>query len=263
MFLCHGNDKIKVKYFNGVILDIRGNVVTAYSVIVPNEINGCQLVLTTSNSSIRDTIKIVNHGLDIGDSISLIDNSGLEFRTYVTEVGTDVIKIEDKIIKNKFGNTFTLKKDFYTITFNNIPNGFYKFNTNEAIIVSDNYINLYVTYSELNTYQSAIPQSTVMEKLNIVARDSVIADFSMATDFYKYVDVAQIKELIIRKMLVLIAVDINNRKFYQDDYEKYYEKVFLIIKGRNDGSTHPDPTDENIINDFNGGERFRIRVGVI
>ena len=222
MILVHKTGTIKRYNFDGKIYKVDGTVLAAgFAVTNP---------FTTADLSkiSKDVVEYPGHNFKAGDSIGVIGADGIVRHTFVSNVGADKIELKDSIVPSR-SVTVKLVVEEHTITFTSIDNGMYTFSDNEALIIADTFLSVFVSYSDLHNYWGATPRNLTIESLNVAARNSVLADMSKYPTFYKSIDLGQLKELILKKMTVILTADIDKRVTVQESYDAYLKTVYLSV----------------------------------
>ena len=249
MILINKTGTIKKTKFDNVITKVDGtNLVldTDFTVVSPYS-----LTCTKLNNNVI-TITGVSHSIESGDDVFITGSDGIKRKTFVKNVGLTTIELEDTI-KPSNSTSITLDVDFYSITLSlsqNTQDEMYYFSDNEILIVSEHYLNIYVSYSSLHAFWGGLDRNNNMDKLNQEALKFVLGSFSSTPDFYKRLDSNQIRNAIILQMLVMITDDLTLRQDNIKNYNDFISEMYSLIERDNNGIVSPDITDDSYVSSY-------------
>jgi len=231
---------IKKNEFDGVIYDADGDtltITTDFTVISPTTLSSCAVV-----SPLVIEVGAV-HGLEVGDSINITGSDGIARQNIVKAVGTTNIELEERIYPST-DTAVDIYINFYKITFtSNVDEGLYRFSDNVGLIIHDSFVDTTINYSNLHVRALGVDKNVNMASLNDEAKNSVIADFSFEPLFYTKVDMLQIRELLLLKMIWFIS-DADNKDRAKKDYTDYFNNVRNIIEvNQSNDEMSPDITE--------------------
>lgn len=165
------------------------------------------------NSAFEDTIIIDRFVLEVdtneltyqaGDEIEL-DIDGFIYKNVILQINPT-----DKKIKLKEELPFEavlvqVKRDyFYYNIHSDCPNGFYRFKNFETILIKNEFQAVKINYSELifaNKRLMGIIYPGDLPHLNSGALSAIYAEFSYLGDPWNILDLGQMKQLMLRKIL--------------------------------------------------------------
>jgi len=249
MILINKIGTFKKSKFDDIIKNASGENLTKgthFTVIAPYSV-----ACTKLNSNVV-TITGASHTIEKGDDVFVTGSDGIKRKTFVKDIGETTIQLEDNITPSN-STSITLEVDFYTITLNlstNTVDELYYFSDNEILIVSEHYLNLYISYSSLYSYWSGLSRNINMVKLNQEALKFVLGSFSSSPDFYKKLDSNNIRNAVILQMLVMVISDLSARQDAIKNYEDYIDKMYAIISRDSSNIVSPDPTDDVYVGGF-------------
>jgi len=174
---------------------------------------------------------------EVGDNV-IIKIDGFQYKNRISEVDNENhnVRLSKELpFGSDTATEIKIKKDFYLYEIDEeCPNGFYRFKNGELIIIKDEFQSISIDFASLITRHRNIMglfEEADFYDYNREALNSVYADLSYLKDVWNILDVNQFRELIIKKILVIVELNyISDSKRFQEDYDKYLKEVINIIK---------------------------------
>lgn len=154
----------------------------------------------------RFTLQIDTVDLDYqaGDEIEL-NIDGFIFKNIISQINPTDFKIKLKEELPFDAVSVQVKRDYYFYNIHNdCPNGFYRFKNYETILIKDEFQAVKINYSELifaNKRLMGIIYPGDLPHLNSGALSAIYAEFSYLGDPWNILDLGQMKQLMLRKIL--------------------------------------------------------------
>ena len=200
----------------------------------------------------------VTETFEVGDNI-VIKIDGFETKNRVAEVDNDnsVIKLSKELPFDKSASEYEVKKDFYLYEIDeDCPPGYYRFKNGELVLIRSEFQSLTIDFASLITRNRNIIglfEEADFYDFNREALNSVYGDLSYLKDVWNVIDISQFRELIIKKILVLIELNyFKDETRYIEDYDKYLKNVINVItlKGEINETLKTDVADDIVNNAF-------------
>lgn len=200
---------------------------------------------------------------EVGDNIRIAVD-GFEHKNRVAEVDIEnkKIKLSKELPFDKELSHFTVKKDFYLYEIDeDCEAGYYRFKNGEVILIRSEFQSIQIDFASLITRNRNILglfEEADFVDYNREALNSVYGDLSYLKNVWNILDISQFRELIIKKILVLIELNFfKDEQKYIEDYDKYLQKVINVVTLK--GEVNETPTS-NIGNDIENLS-FSVKLG--
>ena len=184
--------------------------------------------------------------LDVGDNIEVQSETGVYYPNTVISVG-DTYRVSKKL-ESRVSDSVGIKLDYQVLTITALPEGLYTFSNNEILLIADRFINIRISFAELNARFDELSKTVDLEVKNNEAIKSVLADFSYLSNLFSYLDMNTIRELIILKMIMWLSAGTDRYEEDKNNYMYYKKNVELSISvnstdGSMDNSEQTDHSD--------------------
>jgi len=187
-----------------------------------------------------------NDSFELADNILIGYDNTTFYPNVITNVGDNVYRVAKKI-EQGINEDINIKQNFSIFNTIALPEGLYYFANNEALIISKVFSNLRISFTELNARFDELAKNIDLEAKNDEAIKSVIADFSYKPDFFRYLDLNQIRELVILKMLLWLTFGTDNYEDSSNNYNNYKKDMINVIKIQVEGNIeNPEVIDEGV-----------------
>lgn len=212
----------------------------------------------------RFTLKIAD-GTEYtpGDNV-IISIDGFEYKNRVAEVDStnDNIRLTKELPFDKSASDFTVKKDFYLYEIDaDCPAGYYRFKNGEVVLIKSEFQSVQIDFASLITRNRNIIglfEEADFLDFNKEALNSVYGDLSYLKDVWNVLDISQFRELIIKKILVLIELNFfKDETRYMEDYDKFLLKVINVVTLKGEVNQTPTSDVENDIKNLS----FSVKLG--
>jgi len=238
MLIMTSSQSIKVGEVLGPLYDSSGNEVDTGLYTITNGTEHTATVIDVFKFSCTDSFDEADNILIGATSDTLAQNS-------IIEVGDNTYRVA-KSIKHDIHSTIIVKDNFVTFTTVNLPEGLYYFQNNVALVISRTFSNTRVTYTDVLARYDELKDTEDIEAKNNEAIKSVIADFSYKSDFFRSLDLLQIRELVMLKILTFVTKGTSAYEDAKDNYNEYKKDMISIIKVEADGTiSNPDVIDDS------------------
>jgi len=229
---------IKKPLFDSTIYDTDGDSITTFTVNtiadeVGTSLDGYRVSFSSNTSFVK------------GDSVLIKETDGILRQNVIEEVGDDVIKLQERLQSFDSGVTITVKPDFVSITLNMSEEGIYYFTDNEALIISTTYFNIQIPFGAVSNRYANLKQDSNMPLMNQEAKYSVFADFSFDPLFFRKLDMGQLRELVLLKMLAILEDELPEDFIkHQTNYDNFKQSVVNILAITEEGEIDPNIIDD-------------------
>jgi hypothetical protein len=224
MWLAKKGDTLKINQFEGRLYNVDGTVVDPLLYTVVQTPPVLATVVSAFSFSCLDAF-------DKADNILIGEDTQLP--NTIINVG-DTYQVAKKIFE-PIGTDLFITRDYVELTVN-MEDGLYYIGNNEALIISNIFSNIRISFTELNSRYDSLTENVDIEAKNNEAVKSVIADFSFIPNFFRILDLNQIRELVILKMLVFLTVGTEEHDQALIDYKEYKDNVINWIQVNTDNS---------------------------
>ena len=249
MIIIKPTDTFRKIKFDGKVYDSSGNEVSGFASVAPSDLPG------SNTSDPRGFIlEVPGNTFIIGDTIIVTEDDKIERDNVVENVGKDgFIKMRDALENTDPQNNIEVRNKAHIVTATDIEEDIYTFSDNEALLVSKSFANVHISLSDLINRDKRIPHSYDIIGQSQEAVKSVYADFSINPTFYKTVDLSQLRELVILKMLSFYEASLGDSTlvFYRNQYSNFKKKVFNLMN-RDEDILIPNTLEEAKKNPLGG-----------
>ena len=182
--------------------------------------------------------------LEVGDSILIGSTTSPFVMNTIVSAGNGRYKTSLKIQEN-LNTTIIIKENFSVFKTIALEEGLYKFNNHEALIVSVSFSNVRISFDGLKARYDELSSTVDIKAKNDEAIKSVLAEFSYKPDFFRYLDMNQIRELIVLKMIMWLTKGTDLYEDSKQDYIDHKTEISNIVKVKT-GETieNPEVIDE-------------------
>jgi len=240
MIIASTSGTIRKKVFDGKIYDYQSEEVAAGLFTATSPVSELSVAV------VDGYILTITGTYENGQDILITGSDGVSRDNVVKYASATKIELAERL-NNVDDSTVTVAKNYYSIVFSSIPEGLYFFADHEALLINDTFVNIQVDVSAIKARYKNFNNDS-LEIYNEEAIKSVLADFSFDATFYRIIDLNQVRELIILKILTFAVASDDKEGALKDytDFKLIINNKLKLSEGKTieDKEVVLDPDDD-------------------